>query len=140
MAKSNKSRIVITGLDEYVEKLNKLNSNILKPTTEKALLETHKYITNNIKNELARYNLERTGALKRSFREEGKVWWLGGSKGMIEVGFDQSVSKHAIYLMITGTPWRAPDKKLYNATYGNRDKVTEIQKQIFEQAVQEAMK
>lgn len=136
----NKSRIVISGLDEYMEKLRKLDESILKPTVEKALLETHKLITDNIKRELAKYNLNRTGELKASFREEGKVWWLGEAKGLIEVGFDQSVSKHAIYLMITGTPYRKPDQELYNATYGNRNKVTKLQKEILEEAIREAMK
>ena len=41
--------------------------------------------------------------------------------------------------MITGSPYMEPNKRLYDAVYSNRKEVNKIQKQIFEDAISEAM-
>ncbi len=149
-----KGKIIVKGLDEYIKQLNNLNVEVDK-VVEKALIETHNVITTDAKKALKQGNesllfggrakgvdldsLPPTSPLRQSFYDSPRINWVG-KIATINVGFDQSKSMHATYLMITGNPFIKPNKELYKAIYGNRKKISNLQHEIFENAILEAMK
>ena len=146
--------VKVQGLDTYLQTLNKVNGNI-RGAIDTALINTHELITNQIKEALTKgvpiksggtskpINIvsKGSGNMARSFLDEIAVDWYG-DRAFIRVGFDQSESMHATYMMITGTAYTKPSKKLYNAIYGaaTKKKVAEIQKQALIEAIEEAMR
>ena len=141
--------IKISGLDNYVSQLNKLEVDVPK-VVESALKATygfvHKEVNLALKEGVAVKSggisnpiyLSKTNELRESFISKANVIW-NGKTASIDVGFNQKESMHATYLMITGNPYIEPNQRLYNAIYGNRGKLNKIQKEIFEKAIQEAM-
>jgi hypothetical protein len=150
-----KLSIKIDGLNEYINKLNQVGGNVHK-AIENALIESHELITKQVKDALAKgvplknggrsnpidmYKSNGTGNMAKSFMDEPYVNWFG-DRAIIQVGFNQSISQHATYMMITGTAYTKPSTQLYNAIYGKKtkEKVAEIQKNALERAIEEAMK
>ena len=150
-----KLSIKIKGLDDYINSLNKVGGNVHK-AIETALIETHELITKQVKDALTKgvplksggrskpidmYKSNGTGDMAKSFMDEPYVNWFG-DRAMIQVGFNQGISQHATYMMITGTAYTEPSQQLYNAIYGaaTKKKVEEIQKNALEKAIEEAMK
>lgn len=149
MARGTRKHLTVTGLDVYVNNLTKLNADVPQ-VVESALKATYGFIHKEINLALKEGNpkigggrtkpvyLNQTNDLKRSFIDKARVEWNGGVAS-IRVGFDQNVSMHATYLMITGNPYMAPNKRLYDAIYGNKAKIKQIQTEMFENAITEAM-
>ena len=144
-----KKSLVVSGLDEYIKNLTKLNADV-PHVVESALKATYGYVHKEINMALKEGNpkvdggrtkpiyLNQTNDLRKSFIDKAAVEW-SGKTASIRVGFDQNKSMHATYLMITGNPYIKPNRKLYNAIYGNKAKIKEIQTEIFENAITEAM-
>lgn len=136
MAK-NKIGLQFEGFDELSAMLEKLGGD-LKATTEKALQDTHDFITPNLHADMAKH--KKTGKTESSIVDNAKVQWTG-TVASIDVGFDLSNGgMPSIYLMY-GTPKMKPDKKLYNDIYGAKTKkdVAELQQKIFTEAIQKKM-
>ena len=138
---------------EYAEKLDKMGGD-LRATTQKALEETHEYITANIKRDIQKHH--KTGATERSLIEDAEVVWTGNIAS-IDVGFDiKNGGLPSIFLMY-GTPKHPPanqygksagtnggidaDKELYNDIYGARTQreVKKIQERVFADAIKKRM-
>lgn len=136
MAKTFK--VGFEGIEEAIERLEKLGGNV-EEATEEALNQTYDYITPKLKEELSKYKV-RTGGMTDSFRKNEKVEWYG-FMAQIKAGFDYDISDHALYHMITGTPYMEPNKNLYNALYGAKTKseVQKIQKEVFLDKISEVM-
>lgn len=150
-----KLSIKIKGLDDYLNTLNKVGGNVHN-AIETALIETHELITKQVKDALTKgvplknggrsnpidmYKSNGTGNMAKSFIDTANVNWFG-ERAMIQVGFNQGISQHATYMMITGTAYTEPSQQLYNAIYGKKtkEKVAEIQRNALERAIEEAMK
>ncbi len=149
----SKMSIDFKNFAEYAEKLDKMGGD-LRATTQKALEETHEYITANIKRDIQKHH--KTGATERSLIEDAEVKWQGNIAS-IDVGFDiKNGGLPSIFLMY-GTPKHAPanqygkstgvnsgidaDKELYNDIYGARTQreVKKIQERVFADAIKKRM-
>ncbi len=138
MAKSSKKfGISFDGFDTVLDRLKKMDADI-KGVTERALIETHGYITPTL-HELMKSH-ERTGTTEKSIVDTAKVVWTG-DKATIDVGFDIANGGLASVFLMYGTPRHGPgdnkgvkvDKKLHDAVFGNAtaNKIHEIQSDIF---------
>ena len=123
------------GFEDLFKTINNLGLNI-HDAAEEALTKSHELVTKQVKQEMARYK-ENTGAMKDSFLDNSIVTWFG-ENAQIKAGFNQKQSQHATYMMITGTPYREPDRKLYNAIYGAATKkaIKEIQEQALMKVIE----
>lgn len=136
MAK-NKLRLDFKGFEEYAARLDELGGD-LKATTEKALKESHAFVTPKIKAAMTKHN--KSGDTSRAILDKSAVVW-SGAVASIDVGFDiQNGGMPSIFLMY-GTPRVKPDRDLYNAIYGNKTKkdIKELQQEIFSAAITKAM-
>lgn len=126
---ANKTRIEFEGFEEAVARLSKLEGNV-RQVTEKALDETHKYVTNQVQPIIRKH--KQTGATEASLKTNSKVEWAG-TLASDEVGFNiRKGGLPSIFLMY-GTPRMKKDQKLYDAFYGSktRNQIMKIQEDIF---------
>lgn len=135
---AKKMRLEFTGFEEYAERLDKLGGN-LKKTTEKALIETHKLLTPKVDEVFKKHDVKYSHETMKSLKKDARVEW-DGSVAAIGVGFKISEGGYpSIFIMygttVHGTPRIAPDKKLYNAIYGNKKKIRELQEKIFAEEI-----
>ncbi len=145
-----KMSIKIQGLNEYAKRLENINGDINR-AIESTLIGTHALITRNLKKALKKgvplksggiskpidmNKSSGTGNMEKSFMDIPDVHWYG-DKAMIRVGFEQSISQHATYMMITGTAYTAPSQELYDAIYGAKTKreIKKLQKEILEKVI-----
>lgn len=126
---ANKTGIEFEGFEQVVARLAKLDGNI-KKTTEKALKETHKVITN--KAEKAIQPHKETGATEDSLYREAKIEWAG-TLASVETGFSIRKGGLASIFLMYGTPRMKKDQKLYNAFWSKKTKeeLMKIQEDIF---------
>lgn len=145
-----KLKIEFDGFDEVLNRLKNLEADV-KSVTEKALKESHNYVTPNVHSAIAPHN--KSGDTERSIVENANVTWTG-STASVEVGFDlKNGGLPSVFLMFGtkahtvlahGTPRRHPginaDKKLYNSIYGSttQSKVRQIQEDIFYEAIRKS--
>ena len=123
----------------YLNKLYKVASmDFLKETVEKALEESKEYVTKKLEAEIKTHR--RTGRTEASLDKDSGVEWKG-SLAEIKVGFKISEGGLASIFLMYGTPRMQPDRKFYNDVYGlaTQKKVLEIQREVFEKALQEVM-
>ena len=145
------AKIKLTGLTTYIEQLEKLEADV-PHIAESVLKASYGHVTTEIYKALKKgnplkqrpgrakpINLKQTNELYDSFYEKARVHWYG-KVAEINVGFDQKVSMHATYLMITGNRYNKPHQELYNAIYRQDGKIKKIQTEMYEKAVMEAMK
>lgn len=128
MAK-NKTKIEFDGFEQVIAKLEKLNGDI-KGTTDKALRETHQYITKEAEKAINPHYL--TGETEHSLVLTPNIEWEG-SVASVKTGFNiKDGGLPSIFLMY-GTPRIKKDQKLYNAFFGTRTKreIMKIQEDIF---------
>ena len=130
---AKKMRLEFTGFEEMAERLDKLGGD-LKKTTEKALTETHKLLTPKVEEAFKRHDVKYSHATMKSLKKDPKVEW-SGSVAAIGVGFKISEGGFPSIFIMYGTPRMQPDKKLYNAIYGNKKKVRELQERIFAEEI-----
>lgn len=124
-----KMKIEFEGFDEVIKRLKNLEGD-LRGTTEKALKETHEFVTQNAEKEIARHRL--TGATEASLDRQAKVQW-SGEKATVHVGFNIREGGLASIFLMYGTPRVKKDQKLYNAFYGSRtiSEIRKIQENVF---------
>lgn len=138
MAKSkSKIQLHFPGFEEYAEKLDKLGGD-LKKVTEKALKESHAYVTPNLHADMEKHN--RTGDTDESILDDSKVEW-SGTTASIDVGFDIANGGFASIFLMKGTPKMDKDQQLFNDIYGSKTKkeIGKIQEEIFAKAIKERM-
>ena len=135
--KRNRLTLQFSGFAEYAERLDELGGN-LKEVTEKALKESHAYVTPKLVAAMAAHR--RSGDTEKSIVWDSPVEWEGSTAG-IKVGFDLKNGGMPSILLMYGTPRHAPDADLYNAIYGNKAKreVGKLQKEIFAEEIRKCM-
>ena len=126
---SNKTRIEFEGFEEVVARLTKLGGDI-KGTTERALKETHRVITDKAEQAISTH--KRTGRTEASLKRQADVHWAG-TMASVEVGFDIANGGLPSIFLMYGTPKIKKDQKLYNAFYGKQTKeeIMKLQEDIF---------
>lgn len=138
MAK-NKIGLQFEGFKEYAEQFEKMGGD-LKKTTEKALQNTHDYLTPGIRAAIAKH--KDTGKTEGSIADNAKVEWEG-TTASVEIGFNLSDGGLPSVFLMYGTPRHAKkhpgtpkDKALYDSIYGAKTKkaVKELQKKTFDRA------
>jgi hypothetical protein len=136
MAK-NKISLQFKGFEEYAERLDKLGGD-LKATTEKALQNSHDYITPKVRAAMNKHH--RTGETEDSIAGNAKVVWEG-SVASIDIGFNLTEGGMPSIFLMYGTPRMKKDQALYDSIYGNRTKkaIKELQEKTFARAIKKAM-
>lgn len=133
-----KMKVEFDGFDKFIEEFERQEKS-LKPAVEKALEETFKAVTPGIKQAIVPHH--QTGLTEDSLIKTPKVEWTG-NVGEMKVGFSVReggiASQFLLYgakASVTGTPYRPPDMKLWNAVFGSavKKKVADIQKTVFEE-------
>lgn len=134
----NKLSLNFEGFSEILNKLEKLGKSS-NDTAETALVESKHYVHKNLESAMASHN--RTGQTERALHYQDNVEWTGSIAEM-GVGFDISNGGLASIFLMYGTPKMSPDKKLYNAIFGNktRKEISEIQGDIFRNYLRKVMK
>ena len=141
---ANKVTLSFSGFDEMYEQLDKLNAD-LHTITEDALKVSHDVVTRKIKKSMQEGNLPAkgkysTGATEKSIIDEPAIEW-SGTVASIDIGFDFEISGLTSVMLMYGTPKMKPVKGLKEAVYGAKTKkeIGELQRQVFEKAIKEAM-
>ena len=129
-----KFQLDVSGLEEYIKKLENLNGN-LKKTTESALHATNSHVTKKLKPVILKH--KQTGATEASINKENEVTWQG-TTAITKVGFDIKNGGIASIFLMYGTPKMTPDRQLYNAFYSNktRKEILEIQQEVFKKRIE----
>lgn len=129
-----KTQLDVSGLEEYIKKLENLNKD-LKKTFESALHATNSHVTKKIEPTIAKH--KQTGATESSINKENKVTWQG-TTAITKVGFDIKNGGLASIFLMYGTPKMTPDRGLYNAFYSNKTKkeILEIQQEVFRKRIE----
>lgn len=136
MAK-NKISLQFKGFEEYAERLDKLGGD-LKATTEKALQNSHDFITPKVRAAMNKHH--RTGETEDSIASNAKVVWEG-SVASVDVGFNLTEGGMPSIFLMYGTPRMKKDQALYDSIYGNRTKkaIKELQEKTFARAIKKVM-
>lgn len=124
-----KMQLEFDGFEKLISKINKMGGDV-KGTTEKALKETHKIVTE--KAEIAIAPHRDTGRTERSLQRNARIEWLG-DVGSVEVGFNLKEGGLPSIFLMYGTPKMKKDQKLYDAFYGKttRNEIIQAQQNIF---------
>lgn len=133
----NKITLQFKAFEEFAEKLDKLGGD-LRATTEKALQNSHDYVTPKIEKDMK--NHKRTGKTAGSIRSDAKVEW-DGSVASVDIGFDIThYGLPSIFLMY-GTPKMKKDQNLFDDIYGKttQKKIKELQEKTFARAIKKVM-
>lgn len=117
------------GFEEVISRLSKLDGDI-KGTTEKALKQSQKHITENLHKEMKKH--KQTGYTEKSLVENPSVEWTG-TVAKIDVGFDISNGGLPSIFLMYGTPRMEKDQNLFRALYGSRTmkEIRKIQEDTF---------
>lgn len=136
MAK-NKLTLNFTAFEEYAEKLDELGGD-LKAVTEKALQNSHDYVTPKIHRAMRKHR--RTGRTEDSIADDAKVEW-SGTVASVDVGFDILDGGLPSIFLMYGTPRVQKDQELYDSIYGSKTKkeVAKLQEKTFARAIKKVM-
>lgn len=138
MATKYKKRMTLEfeGFEEVIERLSKLDGDV-KTTTERALKETHRIVTQKAEAAMQLENLPAKGEYSsgdtlESLKREANVEWAG-TLAEVPVGFSIREGGIASIFMMYGTPEYMKNQKLYNAIWGKatHDEVVKAQEDIF---------
>ena len=144
MAKRNTLKFDTKGLEEYMEKLERVGGDI-KNVTVNALEQASKKVEQDTLSALEKSNLPANGKhskgdTKKAVIKNSKATWEG-TRAVIPVGFDYS--KHgAGGLLITGTPKMQPDRTL-NKMYKGKRYMTQVKddmKKVFADEIERKMR
>lgn len=131
-----KAYIEFEGFNEVVARLTKLGADT-KSITEKALKETHKYITAQAEESAQEQNLPAKGDYSsgdtlKSLKRQANIQWAG-TLASVETGFSIREGGLASIFMMYGTPKYMKNQKMYNAFFSKKtqDEVKKIQEEIF---------
>lgn len=137
MGKKHKFELNFEGIDILSKRFEDMGGD-LKEIADKALQETHAYVTPKVEQAMSAspYNFNRTGDTKASLRRKADVKW-DGNVAYVGVGFDIKKGGLPSIFLMHGTPTIAPDRNLYNAIFSNKTKkeVQELQKDVFVNAL-----
>ena len=129
--------------DTLRKQLEEIGGNALDNAVEKALIESHSYVTKQLENAIAPHN--RTGKTAGTIDKVPEVI-KAGTEYYTDVGFDIGAGGlPSIFLMygtqVHGQPHIAPDRSLFNAIYGaaTKKQVQAIQEQAFFETIEEVM-
>lgn len=136
MATKNKLTLDFPMFETLKKQLNEAGGNTLTTAVENALTTSASYIDSQLKAAIAPHR--RTGTVEQSLdTHPNKVEW-SGTNASIQVGFNlDDGGIPSIFLMygtkVHGQPHVQPDKKLYDAVYGSKNKrqVQKIQEEAF---------
>ena len=133
MAKKSKLAFNFKEMEELADKLERMGGN-LQVACDKALHDTHDYITPGLATGIARH--VDTGETEGSLERSAHVVWDSPLKAHVNIGFDLSKGWPSIFLM-WGTPKMKPDTSLKNAAFGPkvRREVANIQRAALEEAI-----
>lgn len=141
------------GFAEYAAKLEELNGD-LKATSEKALQNTHDFLTPRLHKDMKRHR--QTGKTEAAIADKAKVEWEG-NHASIDVGFGISNGGLPSVFLMYGTPRHQPanqygrnrgnhpgtrqDLKLYEDIYGKKTRkdIKTLQEKTFARAIKKAM-
>lgn len=150
----NKLTIDFKGFEEMYAKLDRLDSNVNK-ATEEALQKSKRLVHTQLGQAMSPHN--NTYKTVKSLTKDNTVEF-SGTKASINVGFDIANGGLASIFLMYGTPRHmgsnqygkhgksvgatGQDMNLYNAIYSasTKRKVRKLQKEIFDKALEEAMK
>lgn len=137
-----KAYIESTGFDSILKRMKKLEMDS-KKAAEKALIETHKEVTNRVDESLAdqympAHGKYSVGEMKNMLKRKADVKWVG-TCAEVSVGFDLKEYLVPLYV-IYGTPMMSKNVQLYNALFSSKTKkkVTELQKEVFQKMIRDA--
>ena len=138
MAKKSKMAFNFKEMEALADRLEKLGGN-LQAACDKALHDTHDYITPNLSSGIARHVA--TGDTQKSLEKSAHVVWESPLIAYVNIGFDLSKGWPSIFLM-WGTPKMKPDTSLRNAAFGPkvRREVANIQRAALEEAIKNLTK
>ena len=133
MAKKSKLAFNFKEMADLADKLERMGGN-LQAACDKALHDTHDYITPGLAAGIARH--VDTGETEGSLERSAHVVWDSPLKAHVNIGFDLSKGWPSIFLM-WGTPKMRPDTSLKNAAFGPkvRREVANIQRAALEEAI-----
>lgn len=130
-------------LDVLKKKLEAIEGNALDNAVEKALTESHAFVTEQLEQAIAPHR--RTGKVAGTLDKIPEVVKTG-TEYYTDVGFDiNEGGLPSIFLMygttVHGQPHVTPDRALFDAIYGTATKkrIQEIQQQAFFKAIEEVM-
>ena len=135
-----KLKLQFTAWEEMAENLDKLGGD-LRRTTEEALKKSHKVVTPKIEAAFIPHAHRFSGDTIKTLRKNPVIQWEG-LVASVAIGFDIKAGGLPSVFIMYGTPRHDPDRKLYNAFYGGATKkqINEIQKEVFQKAIEDAMK
>lgn len=134
MAKKSRMAFNFSEMEELAAKLDSIGDGYLQSACDKALHDTHDYITPRLAEGIKGHEV--TGATKGSLDKSARVVWESPLKAVVNIGFDLSEGWPSIFLM-WGTPKMAPDMQLRKAAFGAevRRTVATIQRNALEEAI-----
>ena len=126
MSKKNKLQLDFSEFDTLLEKFENTEKDVRK-AVEKGMVNSGELVTEKIQDAMKKHY--RTGKTISALYKDRTVTWEG-SIATMPVGFNLKTGGLPSIFLMYGTPKMNPDKKLYNALYGNSTK--KRIKQIYE--------
>ena len=135
MAKKSKFAFRFDEMYDLADRIEKAGGD-LQQAADKALRDTHDYITPQLSTGIARHVA--TGDTKESLVQSPKVEWLTPLKAQVNIGFDLGDGGWPSIFLMWGTPKMAPDVKLRKAAFGPgvKREVARIQREALEAFLQ----
>lgn len=148
----NKIGLQVTGLDEYMAKLDKLGGGTaMKRGVEDALRASKQYVNPLIDQAMVKSNMPAkkakkgagaywTGGTKESLDKDMAVTWEGMTAS-VKVGFDFSKSGMKSIFLMYGTPQHDPVAGLKDAIYGSKTNkaIAKLQGEALDKAIDRIM-
>ena len=135
--RGNRIELSFPGMQQMQNQLRELNGD-LKKVAEKALKESHDYVTPKLHEDMLRH--KKTGKTEQSIIDTAKIDWTG-TTASVAIGFNLKDGGMPSIFLMRGTPRTRPDTKLRNDVYGPKTKkeIQELQKKTFMDAIAEKM-
>ncbi len=131
-----KVKLEFDGFNQLTSRLSKLGVDI-KPVAERALIESHRIVTEKAASSVSKPNLPAggkysSGNTQRSLKRNAEINWTG-TEGSVSVGFDISHGGLPSIFMIYGTPRYMKNQQMYDAFYSKRtqNEVISLQQRIY---------
>lgn len=142
MARKNRLTIDFEGFDILQKQLTEMGGDA-KQAAEKALIESHKIVTQKVTAAMVKHR--ESGGTADAIIKAPSVEWTGDTAS-VDVGFDITGGGLAsIFLMygtqLHGQPHITPDRNLYNAVYGSqtRKEILAVQESEYRKMIERVM-
>lgn len=135
MAKKSRFAFRFDEMLDLADRIEKAGGD-LQQAADKALHDTHDYITSQLSTGIARH--VQTGETRDALVQTPKVEWITPLKAQVNIGFDLGDGGWPSIFLMWGTPKMAPDIKLRKAAFGPSVKreVARIQQKALEAFLQ----